>query len=89
MTPILQKYPQHSPHHDDEGLVLLGRSSTLLRELADLVDDLVGGGLQPRRGVAGVRDRRGRYALSVGVKTAHFVGGKGCREVVEGRRVYR
>jgi len=27
----------------------LGRSSTLLCELADLIDDLLGGGLQPRR----------------------------------------
>lgn len=48
--------------------------STLLRELADLVDDLVGGGLKPRRGLARVRDGGGRDTLSVAVKTTH-VGG--------------
>jgi len=32
-------------------------SGTLLRELADLVDDLLGGGLEPRRSGARVRDR--------------------------------
>lgn len=46
-------------------------SSTLLCELADLVNDLVGGGLQPRRGSSRVGDCRGRYALSVAVKATH------------------
>lgn len=52
----------------------LRRSGTLLCELADLIDDLLGGGLQPRWGSAGVWDGGGRYALSVGVKTTHFGG---------------
>jgi hypothetical protein len=47
---------------------------TLLCKLADLVDDLRGGGLQPRWRSAGVWDGGGWYALSVGMKTAH-VGG--------------
>lgn len=46
-------------------------SGALLRELADLVNDLLGGGLEPCRGVAAVGDGRGAYALSVGVKTTH------------------
>ena len=46
-------------------------SSTLLGELADLLDDLVGGGLQPRRGGARVGNCGGRNALSVAVKTTH------------------
>lgn len=50
----------------------LGGGSTLLGELADLVDDLLGGGLEPRGGVARVGDRGGRNALALGVKTAHF-----------------
>lgn len=50
----------------------LGGGSTLLSELADLVDDLLGGGLEPRGGVARVGDRGGRDALALGVKTAHF-----------------
>lgn len=40
-------------------LPLLGRSGALLRELADLLDDLLGSGLQPRRWVARVGDGRG------------------------------
>ena len=51
----------------------LRRSSTLLSELADLVDDLVGGGLEPGRGGARVGDGRGGNALSLAVKTTHFV----------------
>jgi hypothetical protein len=35
---------------------LLRRSGALLRELLDLLDDLLGGGLEPRRGVARVGD---------------------------------
>lgn len=46
-------------------------SSTLLGELADLLDDLVGSGLQPRRGSARVGDGGGRNALSLAVKTTH------------------
>jgi hypothetical protein len=38
---------------------LLGGSGALLCELGDLLDDLLGGGLQPRRGVAGVGDGGG------------------------------
>lgn len=53
----------------------LRRSGTLLCELADLVNDLLGGGLQPRRRVARVGDRGGRYALAVGVETTHGAGG--------------
>lgn len=37
----------------------LRRSGTLPGELADLLDDLLGSGLEPRRGVAAVRDGRG------------------------------
>ena len=50
----------------------LRRSGTLTGELADLVDDLLGGGLQPRWGSAGVGESAGRYALSVTVKATHF-----------------
>jgi hypothetical protein len=49
----------------------LGWSCTLLGELADLVDDLLGSSLEPRRRSAGVWDGRGRNALSFAVKTAH------------------
>lgn len=52
----------------------LRRGSTLLCELADLVDNLLGGGLQPRRRNARVWDSRGRYAFSVAVKTTHDCG---------------
>lgn len=52
----------------------LGRGGTLLGQLADLVDDLLGGGLDPRGGAAAVGDGRGRYSLSVGVKTTHLDG---------------
>lgn len=50
----------------------LGGGRALLGELADLVNDLLGGGLEPRRGVAGVGDGGGRNALSLAVKTTHF-----------------
>jgi hypothetical protein len=52
----------------------LGRSGTLLGQLADLIDNLLRSGLEPCWGSAGVRDRRGRYAFSVGVKSSHFGG---------------
>lgn len=42
-----------------EDLTNLGRSSTLLCETADLLNDLLGGGLQPSRRAAGVRDGGG------------------------------
>lgn len=50
----------------------LGGGSTLLGELANLINDLLGGGLEPGGGVAGVGDGGGRNALSLGVKTTHF-----------------
>lgn len=50
----------------------LGRSSTLLGELADLVDNLVGGGLEPRRRVAGVGDGGGRNSLALAVEATHL-----------------
>lgn len=50
----------------------LGWGGTLLGQLADLVDDLVGGGLEPRGSAAAVGDGGSRNSLSVGVKTTHF-----------------
>ena len=50
----------------------LRRGGTLTGELADLVDDLLGGGLQPRWGSARVGEGAGRYTLSVTVKATHF-----------------
>jgi hypothetical protein len=50
---------------------VLRGSGALLRKLGDLLDDLLGGGLEPRRRAARVGDGRGRYALSVAVKTTH------------------
>lgn len=47
-------------------------SSTLPGQLADLVNDLVGSGLEPGRGGTRVGDSRGRNALSLAVKTTHF-----------------
>ena len=52
---------------------LRGRG-TLPGELADLVRDLVGRGLEPRRRVPRVRDRRRRDTLALAVKPTHFVG---------------
>ena len=49
----------------------LGRGGTLLGQLADVVDNLVRGGLEPRRGGARVGDSRGRNALALGVKATH------------------
>jgi len=77
----LQK--QHTSHDSDLGDTvrvseddadLRGRRA-LLRELADLLDDLVGRGLEPSRRVARVRNRRGRNTLSRAVKTTHDCGG--------------
>jgi len=65
----------------------LRRSGTLLGQLADLVDDLLGGGLHPRGSGARVGDGGGRNALAIAVKSTHLVwfGGsaddaKSCRE---------
>jgi hypothetical protein len=44
----------------------------LLGQLADLVDNLLRGGLQPRWWSAGVWDGGGRNALSVAVHATHF-----------------
>lgn len=52
----------------------LGGSGTLTGQLGDLLDDLLGGGLEPSGSSAGVRDSRGRNALAVAVKAAHLVG---------------
>jgi hypothetical protein len=49
-------------------------SSTLLGELANLLDNLVGGGLEPRRGGARVGNGGGRNALTLAVKSTHLVG---------------
>ena len=57
-----------------EDLANLRGSGALLRKLGDLLDDLLGSGLEPRRRVARVGDSRGRYALSVAVKTTHCEG---------------
>jgi hypothetical protein len=50
----------------------LGRSGTLLGQLADVVNNLVGGGLEPRRRSARVGERGGGNALALAVKTTHF-----------------
>lgn len=47
---------------------------TTLGEAADLVNDLLGSGLQPCRGSARVGGSRRADTLSLGVKTTHFVG---------------
>lgn len=52
----------------------LGGGSTTLGEAADLVNDLVGSGLQPRRGSAAVGGSGGADTLSLAVKTTHFCG---------------
>ena len=56
----------------------LRRALALLGELANLVDDLVGRGLEPCGRRARVRNRGGRDTLAVAVKATHFGG------VVEG-----
>ena len=50
----------------------LRRCSTLLRELADLLLDLIRSGLEPRWCGAGVGDGRGADALAVAVHATHF-----------------
>lgn len=46
----------------------LGGSGALFGELADLVNDLVGGGLEPGRRAAGVGDGGGGNALALAVE---------------------
>lgn len=47
-------------------------SSTLTGELADLLDDLLGGNLQPGGSGARVGEGAGRHALTLAVKSTHF-----------------
>jgi hypothetical protein len=47
--------------------------SALPGELGDLLDDLVGGGLEPRGSRAGVGESGGRNALALAVKSTHLV----------------
>lgn len=49
----------------------LGRSGTLLGQLGDVVNDLVGGGLEPGWGSARVGDGGRGNALALGVKATH------------------
>lgn len=49
----------------------LRRRSTLLRKLANIVDDLLGRGFKPGRDGAGIWDCGGRYAFAFAVETAH------------------
>lgn len=61
----------------------LGRGQTLLGQLADEVDNLLGARLQPGGGAARVRDARPGDTLSVSVHTTHFdsvlrMDGSGC-----------
>ena len=55
------------PQHDTN---LAGRRA-LLRELADLIDDLLGRDLEPRGRGAGIGDRAGGDAFAVAVEAAH------------------
>jgi len=50
----------------------LRRGGTLTGELADLVNDLLGSGLEPCGRSARVGDGAGGDTLSLGMKTAHF-----------------
>lgn len=52
----------------------LGGGGTTLGETADLLNDLVGSGLQPRGGSAAVGGSRRADTLSLGVKTTHGCG---------------
>lgn len=55
----------------------LRRGSTLSGELADLLDNLLGGGLQPAGSGAAVGEGGGGDTLALAVKSTHVVGG--CR----------
>jgi hypothetical protein len=50
----------------------LGGSGTLLGQLADVVNNLVGGGLEPCGSGARVGESGGGNALALAVKTTHF-----------------
>ena len=65
----------------------LRRSGTLSGELADLLDDLLGGGLQPRGDGARVGDGGGGNALALAVKSTHLVGCCGGVLKMRGRMV--
>ena len=52
----------------------LRRSCALLRELADLVNDLLGCGLEPCWWCPGVWDSGRRDTLAVGMETTHICG---------------
>lgn len=54
-------------------------SGALPGELADLVNDLVGGGLEPGRRAAGVGDGGGRDALSLAVEATVQMSMLSCR----------
>jgi len=54
-----------------EGDTNLGRRKTLASKLRDVLDDILGGRLQPGRGGAAVREGRGRNALSGSVHATH------------------
>lgn len=81
---ILPDFKAHPKFHTSNNLDLgntvgvtedntdLGRSGTLLGQLADVVNNLVGGGLEPRGSGAGVGDGGGGNALALAVKTTHF-----------------
>lgn len=64
----------------------LRRGGTLLGQLADVVDNLVGGGLEPGRGGARVGNGGGRNALALGVKATHFAEVSGEGKLVGGCR---
>ena len=80
-------FGRHTSHNLDLGDTVgvteddtnLRGGSTLPGELADLLNDLVGGGLEPCGRCARVGESGGRNALSLAVKSAHLVGRGGCR----------
>jgi hypothetical protein len=59
-------------------ILTLRRGRALLCQLADLVDDLLGSGLEPRRRGARVGDGRGRNALAFRMHTTHGGGWGSC-----------
>lgn len=61
----------------------LGGSGALPGELADLVNDLLGGGLEPRGRAAGVGDGGGRNALALAVEATVRVSRCGCSRIRE------
>ncbi len=67
----------------------LRRSRALLRELADLVNDLLWCGFEPSWGSAGIWDGAGRYAFAVAVESTHDCGLRSaCREVMKDWSLY-